>query len=230
MESLDNNGTLTSLNHRTWPLVSEWFYSVLAGINIGDPASAHIETDPDVVGDLNWTETSIETVRSEVASQWERTDAGLRLDRTISWNATARVAVPDLGANSVRLVEGGSVIWSDGQAGESLPAGVENVDRIDGSVPLEVGNGEYSFALEADKGDSQPNLGVEEALKVSGSRTDDGQALTGLTNRINLSVEANRGVTVRDALPADWEVVGGDLQEVCKEDGTHYVEFDSTRE
>lgn len=48
---------------------------------------------------------------------------------------------------------------------------------------------------------------------ATGTRTDDGRVFTaGQTNQIDVTVEASRGsLAVRDRLPADWSVAGGDV-------------------
>jgi len=50
-------------------------------------------------------------------------------------------------------------------------------------------------------------------LTVSGSRSDDSRAFAGgATNHVELAVDASAPVTVRDRVPAEWDVVGGDVR------------------
>ena len=52
---------------------------------------------------------------------------------------------------------------------------------------------------------------VDDDLIVEGSREDDGRVFTGgQTDRIRLTYDANRTVRIRDRIPSDWEVTGGD--------------------
>lgn len=138
---------MNSYNHRPWALVSEWFYERLAGINIAEAGFSHVEVDPMIPSDLEWAEGSVDIVRGEVASRWEKTDDGFTLEVTIPWNSTATIRVPDHGAESVRLREGNRLVWNRGQSPGSLPDGIESVRREDDAVVLEVGSGGYSFDL-----------------------------------------------------------------------------------
>jgi hypothetical protein len=56
-----------------------------------------------VVDALDWADASVETIRGEVASRWERTDAGRKMPVTEPWNATGTVRIPDLGDGSVSV-------------------------------------------------------------------------------------------------------------------------------
>ena len=48
---------------------------------------------------------------------------------------------------------------------------------------------------------------------MSGNRSDDGQVFAGdTTNHVDLAVDASAPVTVRDRVPAAWDVVGGDIR------------------
>jgi hypothetical protein len=230
LEELDREATLTSLNHRNWPLVSEWFYRHLAGIQAGAPGFEHVVIDPVVPADLEWAEGSVDTVRGQVASRWERTADGLDLVVTIPWNATGTVRVPDRGDDSVTLSESGRRIWNDGAVSGPLPDGIKSVTRDDDAVVLDVGSGTYRFSMTADGTERGPPA-VEPSLTVSGSREDDGSVFTGgQTNRIRLTIEANQAVTVRDALPDEWTVIAGDPRETYEADGQRYVEFEAAVE
>lgn len=230
LEELDNDATLTSLNHRNWPLVSEWFYRQLAGIDIGEPGFEHVVIDPIVPEDLDWVDASVDTVRGEVASRWERTEDGLALVVTIPWNSMGTIHVPNLGDDSVRLYESDQLIWNERQSPSSYPDGIETVRSANDAIAVDVGSGTYRFALTAGAGD-RGHLGIETDLEVSGSRADDGTVFTGgQTDRVDLTVKANKSVTVRDVLPNGWTVVGGDVHEVYEASGQRYVEFDTTVE
>ncbi|MWG32947.1 S8 family serine peptidase [Halomarina oriensis] len=67
-------------------------------------------------------------------------------------------------------------------------------------------------------------------FSVSGSRSDDGSVFTGgQTNQVTIGVsEATKEATVRDRIPFDWTLVGGDSATVYTDDGARYVEFDAS--
>ncbi|MFC6907075.1 alpha-L-rhamnosidase C-terminal domain-containing protein, partial [Halalkalicoccus tibetensis] len=147
---------MNSLNHRPWTLISEWFYRILAGIDVGEPGFEHVEITPTVVDDLEWAEAETKTVRGVVASRWERVETpgngrendGLTLEATIPGNSSATVEIPTLGGNAVRVREDGKTIWNNGNQTRPAHPGIESISRDGEKVVLEVGAGEYDFELE----------------------------------------------------------------------------------
>lgn len=118
----------------------------------------------------------------------------------------------------------------------SLPAGFDpsldnpavavrdafRIEKTDDGRPRQV-----DLELPDGSGSSPPEL------TVSGSRSDDGQAFTGgATNHVELAVDASAPVTVRDRVPAAWDVVGGDIRSphgdepATAPDGRQYVYLD----
>lgn len=220
---------MNSYNHRPWTLVSEWFYERLAGINIGEAGFKHVTFAPMVVDDLEWADAAVETVRGEVASRWDRTDGGLEMTVTVPWNATATVRIPDLGDDSVQVIESNQTIWN-GTRALSHPAGIESVRRTDDAVVVTVGSGEFRFRLTSQPRNRSKQT-FDETLNVTGSRSDDGSIFTGgQTDQVTLQVDADSQVTVRDAVPNGWAVVSGDSHEVYEEESTRYVEFEVSAE
>jgi hypothetical protein len=218
---------MNSYNHRPWALVSEWFYERLAGINIGAPGFEHAEIAPMVVEDLEWAEASVDTARGDVASRWEKTDDGLESNVAIPWNSTGTVRIPDLGSESVRVTEGGRVIWDDrsGSSNTDGHQGITAVRRTEEAVVVEVEAGEYTFVSSGDPSSKEDRVFDKRSI-VSGSRADEGSVFTGgQTNRIELTTEASDRVVVRDAVPDEWSVVAGDEHRIYETDGTKYVEF-----
>ena len=81
------------------------------------------------------------------------------------------------------------------------------------------------YALAADP----MEVGTRTAANVSVTRTDDGTAFTdGQTDRIDYDVRTDEDVTIRDRLPSDWEVVGGDAVTTYDTGDGLVVEFDET--
>ena len=97
-------------------------------------------------------------------------------------------------------------------------------------VQVDLGNGAAGLAVEtfeADLDEGAAPYPVEEApdVEVSGERADDASLFTGgQTDRIDITVEPDEDVVVRDPMPTAWDVVGGDGD--AREVGdTTYVEF-----
>lgn len=151
---------MNSFNHRPWTEVSEWFYRILAGIDTAAPGYEEIEIDPMLVDDLDWAEASVDTVRGEVASRWERTQRGISLNVTVPWNATATVHVP------ARYLES---ITVDGVPIQEL-ASVTFDRSTDDTVVLTVGSGEYTFMVDPVRG----GAGFAHHVAGDGRETVDG--------------------------------------------------------
>ncbi|WP_266074806.1 S8 family serine peptidase [Haladaptatus caseinilyticus] len=68
---------------------------------------------------------------------------------------------------------------------------------------------------------------TDPVFTADGTRADDGSTFTaGQTNRVDVTVDsASEQVAVRDRVPFDWDVVGGDAHTVYTDDGARYVEF-----
>jgi len=133
---------MNSFNHRPWTEISEWFYRVLAGIDLGAPGFEEIEIKPRLVEDLEWAEGSVETVRGEVASRWERTDHGVELSVTIPWNTSATVYVP---------AEYRDAVTADGEALADA-TGVSFERMEDEYAVLSVGSGSYTLISDPVRG------------------------------------------------------------------------------
>src|ERR1035438_4220778 len=93
-----------------------------------------------------WAAGSLDTIRGTVASSWSRSDNGLRLEVTIPVGSHAEVRIPELGLEPVTLSESGHAIWKDGKY-QGGPAGVTGARESDGTLVVEVGSGNYAFAL-----------------------------------------------------------------------------------
>ena len=109
-------------------------------------------------------------------------------------------------------------------------------ERIAVQYVTEDGSIEDEFAVIKDENGRPTQATIEDAkateLAVSGTRTDDGSAFTGgQTNQVDLSVQANRPVRVRDRVPAEWNVLErGDVTDTeAGPEGVTYVYFDDDR-
>ena len=147
----DYGPSLNSLNHRNWTLISEWFYRVLAGINAEEPGFSRVSFTPYVVDDLDHAGATVETVRGEVSSRWERTEeGGLRLNVATPGNVSGTVSIPTLDfaqerlqlrANETVVLQGGNL------TGESV-SGIGNVSVGEDRITAEFGSGTYNFYLQ----------------------------------------------------------------------------------
>jgi len=153
-------------NHRVLTLVSEWFYRVLAGIEITVPGYETVTVAPKLPTDLECASGTVETPRGTLESSWQRLDssgddgnpASLELEATIPWNASGTIRIPTVGVNHVSVREHRTLIWDDSNPGRNqtdaetvkrrLPAGIRDIKRLDDHVSVDVEAGTYSFEVE----------------------------------------------------------------------------------
>lgn len=137
--------------------VDEWFFQYLAGIREpAEPGFERVVIAPTIPSDLQRASATTETVRGPITSRWERTEPsgsgrsgdGLSLEVTIPGNSTSTVEIPTMGGQKIRLREGGRTIWNNGNRTRPDHPGVESVARDGDRILVEVGAGEYDFALE----------------------------------------------------------------------------------
>jgi alpha-L-rhamnosidase len=104
-----------SYDHHYFGSISSWFYEGLAGIRRGAPGYRSVIVRPHVPAGLERADGSIETVRGEVASAWERSGDRLTLRVRIPSNTPAEVWVPGTrvapprGARLLRFEDGRAV-------------------------------------------------------------------------------------------------------------------------
>ena len=131
-----------SQNHPMFGSVSEWFFTCLGGIRPEQQAVGfdRFRIEPSVTGDLEWVDTTYESVRGTISSRWRVADGQLRLDLEIPVNTQAVVQIPTSVAPSVR--EGGRLV-----------ADVADVRPMQATTPDTVrvllGSGRYQFTAAA---------------------------------------------------------------------------------
>ena len=87
-----------SNNHLMLRHLMEWLYGGLGGITQGEGAAwEHIVIAPQMVGDISWAKTSLDTVKGKVSCHWTRDLQGTSwtMDITIPEGADAKVTLPD---------------------------------------------------------------------------------------------------------------------------------------
>lgn len=142
------DGGMNSHNHIMFGSIDAWFYKVLAGINI-DPAGpgfGRITIKPYVVGDLNYVNASVRTMRGMVSSSWKKSDHSLALNITLPVNTQAKVSVPKMKLGNVTIKESGKAVWENSSYIEGI-AGITGASEEDEYVTFNVGCGSYSFEL-----------------------------------------------------------------------------------
>ncbi len=144
---LETGGGMNSHNHPMYGTVSSWFYKYLAGISFdpSHPACEHVVIKPYLPGELTRVEASVQTVRGEVGSKWDRSAEGLRLDATIPCNSTATICLPLGEKGTIR--EGDTVIW-EGDAPGAPTEGVTGCRASGDRIDVSVGSGHYRFLIE----------------------------------------------------------------------------------
>ncbi|WP_285822075.1 family 78 glycoside hydrolase catalytic domain [Xylanibacter muris] len=108
-----------SNNHLMLGHLMEWLYSGLGGIMFKEPANdlgkesawKHIVIAPQMVGDITWAKTSLNTPNGKVSCHWTRNTAntGGKIDVCIPDNSDAEIHLPD---GRIVLVKPGSHSFS----------------------------------------------------------------------------------------------------------------------
>jgi hypothetical protein len=135
-----------SQNHLMLGHMEAWFYRGLAGIQAAETEQGagfgEVVIAPQVVGNVQWVEASVETVRGKVSSAWKKEGGGLTLRVEVPGNVRARIVVPAGRAEAVR----------EGEVEASKADGVKVAGVRRGVVVLEVGSGAYVFHVAGEPG------------------------------------------------------------------------------
>jgi len=87
----------TSHNQPMFGSYAGWFYRYLGGIKPGPNAVAwdYIIIDPKVIGDLTWVNTSLETIKGVITSNWKiESNGDLYLEFDVPVNSRATLVIP----------------------------------------------------------------------------------------------------------------------------------------
>jgi len=135
-----------SQNMKMLGMIEKFFYQDLAGIAPLSPGFKRVAIRPQVVGDLKFVSASLNTVAGSVSVNWRRADRSFEMQVTIPANSKARVGVPMLKMENVKITEGGNTVW-DKKAYSPGVAGI-SAAREDGQyINFDVGSGTYVFLL-----------------------------------------------------------------------------------
>jgi alpha-L-rhamnosidase len=141
-EHWEGSDNTYSHNHPMFGSVSQWLYHWVGGIQ-PDPEAIgfdRIIIRPQPVKGLDWANTSYQSVRGKIVSNWRRDGRRFRLDVEIPGNASARVYLP--AQKPEQVTEGGK------PAAQST--GVEFV-RVEAAQAIyRIGSGRYQFEVSQD--------------------------------------------------------------------------------
>ncbi|MGH3352698.1 MAG: family 78 glycoside hydrolase catalytic domain [Nocardioides sp.] len=138
-----NDVGMNSFNHYAYGAVGEWMYRTMAGVSAAEPGYRKVRIAPEPGEGIDNVDYSLQTPYGTVSSAWATDDGPMTLDITVPANTTAEVRIP--AANRWAVTEDGSPIEDS-----------KDIDfvRQDGDVVvLEVGSGDYSFAVAPALGD-----------------------------------------------------------------------------
>ncbi|RKD89241.1 family 78 glycoside hydrolase catalytic domain [Halopiger aswanensis] len=110
----------------------------LLGVRLAEREASHLEIRP-AIDHLEHASGRVPTERGPVEVAWSRSNGNCDLEVTVPWNATASISLPaDVETNRIDVTPVAS----------SLPEGITNVHRVDGSIVIEVESGTYQLTLE----------------------------------------------------------------------------------
>ena len=134
--------TSRSLDHYFLGTYDEWIYSHLAGITDMKDGYKTFTVHPYLIGDLNYVNASIETVRGTLKSNWSlNADGTATMEITVPVGSTATVYFPTAKTAKIRL---------DGERLTTSLDGVEEVSFDGTQIYAVIGSGSYSFVTGTD--------------------------------------------------------------------------------
>jgi len=146
-EYLDGNA-MNSHNHQMFGTVDSFFYKVLAGINVDEdnPGFRNIIIKPKPAGDLKYAKATVDTIKGEVFSSWEKNDKFFSLKVSIPVGSTAKIYLPKIEFKKVELEESGIRIWNGDRIMENIPY-ITNIQVRSKHIKLNIESGTYNFRI-----------------------------------------------------------------------------------
>ena len=134
------NPDMNSFNHYAYGAIGDWLVSTVAGLQIDEqrPGYKHTLIYPRPGGDLTYAKAELMTGYGRLTSHWQLTDAAFTLNAIIPANTTATIILPLPTADE---------IFESGQPIREAP-GIKNVQIIEGNTLIDVGSGNYEFAVQ----------------------------------------------------------------------------------
>lgn len=130
---------IVSNNHLMLGHIMEWFYGGLGGIDQTENSVAYkeVKISPQMVGDVQQTETRFESPYGTIVSDWEQRGGSTLLNVSIAVNAKAIVELPM--AQGQQITEGGKLLGSISE--------IELIKQDKGLVQIKIGSGNYHFEV-----------------------------------------------------------------------------------
>jgi alpha-L-rhamnosidase len=127
-----------SNNHPMFGSVSSWFFRWLGGIQVAPDAFAfdRIIISPKPAKGLEWVDSSHDSVRGRIVSNWKVTESGTEYEIAIPTGCTATLVLPH--APKQNLTESGKPLES--------ADGIKVISKDASETRIQVGGGHYLFA------------------------------------------------------------------------------------
>ena len=161
-DSIGQNGQfgdvgMNSFNHYAYGSVGAWMYDTIGGISALEPGYKKSLIAPVPGGDLTKSSMDYQTPYGTVSSHWTLASGSYHLAVSVPANTTARVVVPAV--NPLAVTEGGKSL--------SAADGVTSDSDTGDTVTIEIGSGDYNFAVESPAADL---ASVKDGLTAVGAK------------------------------------------------------------
>ena len=173
---------MNSFNHYAYGSVGAWMYDTIGGISALEPGYKKSLIAPIPGGDLTHSSMDYQTPYGTVSSHWTLASGSYHLAVSVPANTTARVVVPAV--SPLAVTEGGKSL--------SAADGVTSDSDTGATVTIEIGSGDYNFAVESPAADLASVKGGLTALgaKVTASALADRAAAQADLQNANDDVDA----------------------------------------
>lgn len=140
-----------SHNHQMFGTINEYFYNYLAGIRppgkgLTSAGYKKIHIKPYIPADLNYAQASLQTVRGEVRSSWEKNSEHLNLTVKIPANASGVVDIPVGQESNTQVKEGDTLVWSENRS-QTLTNGISGISKEKKYIRMTIDSGTYRFQI-----------------------------------------------------------------------------------
>jgi alpha-L-rhamnosidase len=126
-----------SNNHMMLGHIMEWFYSGLGGIRQTDGSASYenILIEPEIVGDITWTNATYNSIHGEISTSWKKEDRMYTLKVKIPVSCNAIVVIPQ--ADPDMIMENDIPVTKSRD--------VQVISSSNGKTMCRISSGEYLF-------------------------------------------------------------------------------------